>query len=86
MGNNISKILDAVLARVAFDLTKNNIHYSFKDHIALELLREDATMAHRVLAMKLKSWEMYQIPTRIKSLITSQPNNESLSAEEFLRI
>ena len=86
MGNNISKILDAVLARVAFDLTKNNIHHSFKDHIALELLREDATMAHRVLAMKLKSWEMYQIPTRIKSLITSQPNNESLPAEEFLRI
>ncbi len=86
MGNKISKILDDILARVAFDMTKRNIRHSFKDHIALEILREDGTMAHRVLAMKLKSWELFQIPARIESLITSQPNIEALSAEEFLRI
>ncbi len=86
MGNKISKILDATLARVAFDMTKHNIRHSFKDHIALEILREDGTMAHRVLAMKLKHWELYQIPTRIENLIKSQPKSETLSAEEFLRI
>lgn len=84
MGNKISKILDAILARVAFDMTKNNIRHSFKDHVALEILREDGTMAHRVLAMKLKHWELFQIPTRIENLIRTQPIHETSSAEEFL--
>ena len=86
MENRNSNILEAILARVAFDLTKNKIHHSYKDHIALELLREDSTMAHRVLAMKLESWEMYQVLSRIENIIKSQPNIEPLCIEEFLRI
>ena len=86
MENRNSNILEAILARVAFDLTKNKIHHSFKDHIALELLREDSTMAYRILAMKLESWEMYQVLSRIENIIKSQPNIEPLSIEEFLRI
>ena len=86
MENRNSNILEAILARVAFYLTKNKIHHSFKDHIALELLREDSTMAHRVLAMKLESWEMYQVLSRIENIINSQPNIEPLGIEEFMRI
>ena len=86
MENRNSNILEAILARVAFDLTKNKIHHSFKDYIALELLREDSTMAYRILAMKLESWEMYQVLSRIENIIKSQPNIEPLSIEEFLRI
>ena len=86
MENRNSNILEAILARVAFDLTKNEIHHSFKDHIALELLREDSTMAYRILAMKLESWEMYQLLSRIENIIKSQPNIEPVSIEEFLRI
>ncbi len=86
MGNNISKILDSILARVAFDMTKNNICHSFKDHIALEILRNDETMAYRVLAIKLKQWELFQLPSRIESLIKRQPNGERLSADEFLQL
>ena len=86
MENRNSNILEAILARVAFDLTKNKIHHSFKDHIALELLREDSTMAYRILAMKLENWEMYQLLSRIENIIKSQPNIEPLSIEEFLRI
>ena len=40
MGNKISKTLDAVFARVTFDLTKADIRQSYKDRIALEILRE----------------------------------------------
>ena len=85
MRNNISKILDSILTRVAFDMTKGKIHHSFKDHIALEILRDDSTMANRVLSISLKSWELQQLPSRIESLINTQPNDEHLSAEEFLR-
>ena len=85
MGNNISKILDSILTRVAFDMTKGKIRHSFKDHIALEILRDDATMANRVLSISLNPWELQQLPSRIESLINSQPNDERLSADEFLR-
>ena len=61
MRNNISKILDSILTRVAFDMTKGKIHHSFKDHIALEILRDDSTMANRVLSISLKSWELQQL-------------------------
>ncbi len=85
MGNNISKILDSILTRVAFDMTKSKINRSYKDYIALEILRDDATMANRTLSMSLNKWELRQLPSRIESLINSQPSTETLSAEEFLR-
>lgn len=85
MRNNISKILDSTLARVAFDMTKNNIRHSFKDHIALEILRNDETMAYQVLSLGLKQWELEQLPNRIESIINTQPYVEMLSAEEFLQ-
>ena len=84
MGNNISKILDAIFSRTAFNLTKRNIRQSYKDHLALELLQEEGSMAYRLLATKLKEWELLQIPIRIERLTASQPHEEQLSPEEFL--
>lgn len=84
MGNNVSKILDAVLSRTAFNLTKGNIKFSYKDHIALELLQEENSMAYRILSTKLKEWELLLIPPRIERLLSTQPQTEVLSAAEFL--
>ena len=84
MGNNVSKILDAVLSRTAFNLTKGNIKFSYKDHIALELLQEENSMAYRILSTKLKEWELLLIPPRIERLLSTQPQTEALSAAEFL--
>ena len=84
MGNNVSKILDAVLSRTAFNLTKGNIKFSYKDHIALELLQEENSMAYRILSTKLKEWELLLIPPRIERLLSTQPQIEALSAAEFL--
>ena len=85
MGNKISKTLDAVFARVTFDLTKADIRQSYKDHIALEILREDGTMAYRALVSKLKDWELFQAPLRIENLMKTQPRNEEVAPEEFLK-
>ena len=84
MGNNVSKILDAVLSRTAFNLTKGNIKFSYKDHIALELLQEENSMAYRILSTKLKEWELLLIPPRIERLLSTQPQTEALSPAEFL--
>ena len=84
MGNNVSKILDAVLSRTAFNLTKGNIKFSYKDHIALELLQEENSMAYRILSTKLKEWELLLIPPRIERLLSTQPQTEEMSAAEFL--
>ena len=85
MGNKISKTLDAVFARVTFDLTKADIRQSYKDRIALEILREDGTMAYRALVSKLKDWELFQAPLRIENLIKTQPRDEEVAPEEFLK-
>ena len=84
MRNNVSKILDAVLSRTAFNLTKGNIKFSYKDHIALELLQEENSMAYRILSTKLKEWELLLIPPRIERLLSTQPQTEEMSAAEFL--
>ena len=82
--DNISKILDATLARVAFNLKKQHISHSYKDYIALEILQEEGSMAHYALSTKLKEWEVLQIPIRIERLIKAQPQNERNEPDEFL--
>ncbi|MBR4995061.1 MAG: ATP-dependent Clp protease ATP-binding subunit [Alistipes sp.] len=84
MRNRISKGSDAAFARVTFDLTKSGIRHSYKDYLALEILREEAGMAHNILSDKLNDWELNQLPQRIENLITSQPKEESSSPEEFM--
>ena len=82
--NNISKILDATLARVAFNLKKEHITHSYKDYIALEILQEESSMAYYALGTKLQEWELLQLPIRIERLIHAQPHPESQAPEEFL--
>ena len=84
MTNKISKVLDSLLVRVAFDMTKGDIRYSYKDYIVLEILRSEDTMALQILGAKLSEWELKQLPSRIESLIKIQPNIESLSVKEAL--
>ena len=65
MVNKISKILDSLLARAAFDMTKGDVRHSYKDYITLEMLRSEDTMARRILGTKLSEWELNQLPIRI---------------------
>lgn len=85
MGNRISKISDSAMARATFDLAKADIRHSYKDRLALELLREDGSMAYNTLYTMLSSEQISLLRQRIESMITSQPKHESKSPEEFMR-
>ena len=84
MKNKISKSLDAAFARVTFDLTKAEIDHSYKDFLALEILREQTSSAYHILAERLKDWELTQLLQRIETLIDAQPNHEQSSPERFM--
>ena len=86
MENKISKILDSLLVRVAFDLSKTDLRHSYLDHIALEILRDDSSMAYRLLSLRLNEWEMRELPLRIEDLMRAQPKFESQPIDEFLHL
>lgn len=85
MGNRISKISDAAMARTTFDLAKADIRQSYKDKLALELLREDGSMAYNTLSTMLSGEQIEHLRQQIESMISSQPKPEAESPEEFMR-
>ncbi len=85
MGNKISKASDAAFARVTFNLLKSDIRASYKDYLALELLREESSMAFHTLSSQLDRHTLHQLPQRIEAIIKSQPNIEEESPERFLQ-
>ncbi len=85
MGNKISKASDAAFARVTFNLLKSDIRASYKDYLALELLREESSMAFHTLSSQLDRHTLHQLPQRIEAIIKSQPSIEEESPERFLQ-
>lgn len=83
MAIKISNCLDAALALTTFDLTKDDINYSYLDHIALTLLRDESSIAYQELRFKLQDWEFQQLSIRIRHLIAEQPLQESLTPKDF---
>ncbi len=81
----ISKTLEGIIARSAFNTTKAGMTHSLKDFFTLELLREEGSLAYQLLSSRLKDWELYQVRLRIeREIITAKPQ-ESLSPEAFFR-
>ena len=54
----ISKTLEGIIARAAFNTTKAGIDHSLKDFLMLEMLREEGSLAYQLLSSRLKDWEM----------------------------
>lgn len=71
MQAKISKTLEAIIARTAFETSKRAITHSLKDFLTLEILREEGSLAHQILTSRLKDWEIHQICLRIESEIRS---------------
>lgn len=82
MQAKISKALEGVIARTTFDAAKGGIDHSLKDCLMLQILREEGSMACRLLASHLKDWELYQIRLRIKRGISDAPG-EGLDPQDF---
>ncbi|MEG2240729.1 MAG: ATP-dependent Clp protease ATP-binding subunit [Alistipes sp.] len=82
----ISKTLEAILARTAFDTAKAGITHSLKDFILLEILREEGALAYQILSSLLKDWELYQIRLRIEREVTNDTTDrEEQHAETFFK-
>ena len=85
MQPKISKTLEGIIARSAFNTTKAGMTHSFKDFLTLELLREEGSLAYQLLSSRLKDWELYQVRLRIEREIITVKPQESLSPETFFR-
>ena len=81
----ISKTLEGIIARSAFNTTKAGMTHSLKDCLTLELLREEGSLAYQLLSSRLKDWELYQVRLRIEREIISVKTQTSLSPEAFFR-
>lgn len=80
----ISKTLEGIIARTAFNTTKAGMTHSLKDILTLEMLREEGALAYQLLSARLKDWELYQIRLRIeREIIEGKPQCDS--PEEFYR-
>lgn len=84
MGNNISKASDNVFARTTFRMIKLGIKHSYKDHLAIEILYEDGSLARQLLLANLSESDLTQIAARISSLSKARNHTETFSVEEFM--
>ena len=81
----ISKTLEGIIARAAFNTTKAGIDHSLKDFLMLEMLREEGSLAYQLLSSRLKDWELYQVRLRIEREVLGAGRRENTGAEEFYR-
>lgn len=86
----ISKTLEGILARTAFDTTKSGTTRSLKDFLFLEILREEGSLAYQILSSRLKDWELFQIRLRVEHetaelLDKGSDDKNGLQPEEFFR-
>lgn len=84
MKTKVSKTLEAIFARTAFDLLKADIRHSYKDHLAVELLRNDTSLAYNILSLLLSPREIEWIATHICTQIERSPIPETLPIDEYL--
>lgn len=82
MQTKISKTLEGVIARTAFDTAKSSATHHLSDHLVLEMLREEGSLAYQILASQLKDWELYQVRLRIERELAA-PANRTENPEEF---
>ena len=88
MQTKISKTLEGIIARTAFDTAKAGIDRSLKDYLMLEILRSEGSMAYQILSSQLKDWELYQITQRIEREASEtnakhEADAEAVRPEEF---
>ena len=57
----ISKTLEGIIARSAFNTTKAGMTHSLKDFLTLELLREEGSLAYQLLSSRLKDLSLIHI-------------------------
>ncbi len=85
MNTKISRTLEAIVARLAFDLRRDAVATSYKDRLVLAILGDDSTFAHRIISSLIKDWELYQLLRRVEHRLTTQPESELLTPDEYFK-
>ncbi len=78
----ISKTLEGIIAGVVFDTAKAGHTRALKDYLMLAIIRSEGSLAHQVLAARLKDWELYQLTLRIEREAAAEPDT-NIAPEEF---
>lgn len=66
MQTKLSKTLEGLVARAAFDAAKSGMTRNLGDFLALAMLREEGAMAYQILSARLKEWEVRRICEQIE--------------------
>ena len=83
MQTKISKTLEGLIARTAFDASKQGATRWLKDRLLLEMIREEGSLAYQLLSSRLMDWELYQVRLRIERDIQHKDNTPEEDPEEF---
>lgn len=81
--NRISKMLEGLLARTAFGMSKSGQYHSPLDFLFLEILREEGSLAYRLLTSQLKEWELEQIRLRIEQQLRTEADSAPVPGHEI---
>ncbi len=83
MQTKISKTLEGLIARTAFDTSKQGETRWLKDRLLLEIVREEGSLAYQLLSARLKDWELYQVRLRIERDLQERTDGPAGNPEEF---
>ena len=78
----ISKILEAIISQVAFDMASQGADHSAKDFLALAILRREGSLARRIFERRMADWQLYQAMLRIAGSLHTA-SGEGVVIEEF---
>ena len=84
MQTRISKTLEGIIARTAFDTAKAGIERSLKDYLMLEILRTEGSIASRMVTSQIGRDTLEHIVERIREeAVTTPPAAAPQKPEEF---
>ncbi len=89
MNIRLTKTLEGIVARAAFDAEKNGFSDNLADRLFLKALEEEGCHAVHILRQILKDWELYQMRVRIEEELHSaqgDPAGENARAEFFREV
>ncbi len=86
MNIKISKVLESVVARTVFDLSREGVCNALKDRLMVALLQDDASMACRMLSLRMPEQAIAALHDRIVGDIAGMPDDgdgEAAAPQEF---
>lgn len=83
MQTKLSKTLEGLIARTAFDAAKGGVTRHLSDYLALAMLQEEGSMAYQILSSRLKEWELQQIYKQVETGMSDRSGTEEELPGEF---